>query len=86
MYTQLRGSTYYFRFNIPPKYRHVLGWSINRSLCSCPVISTTVAKTLGRNLRRIMSHSLDDNTIKKLVDKYFSQTLETIDHYINTRE
>lgn len=86
MYLQLRGSTYYFRFNIPPQYRHVLGWSITRSLCSCPVISDTVAKTLGRNLRKIMSHSLDDTTIKQLIDKYISRTLKTIDRYINTRE
>ncbi len=86
MYLQLRGSTYYFRYNIPPQYRHVLGWSIVRPLCSCPVISDTIANTLGQNPRKSMPYSLDDTTIKQLVDKYIKQTLETIDHYINTGE
>ena len=82
MYIRPRGSAYYFRFNVPQRYRHIFGWSITRSLGSDPIVCAAVARTLGNTLRKIMKKSLDDATIKRLVDTYVKDTLESLDHYI----
>lgn len=87
MYTELRGSTYHFRLNVPPRYRHLFGWSIYRSLCQDPIISNTLAQSLGGRIRKtFMEKSLDDATVKRLVDTYIKDTLDTLKDYVNGLE
>ena len=93
MYIAIRNHICYFRLRIPNDLQSSFGYKeIKRSLGTCDYKkATTTALALAQRMKDLIKMvrqepTLDEHTIKRLVDKHIEATLEWIDEEPLTRK